>query len=65
MYCRMGRGKGMLSSLQERVNAFFYKCEYLKECDKITLSRSLGSTADFVLRYLQPQGFDEVLEFLA
>lgn len=55
----------MLSSLQERVNAFFYKCEYLKECDKITLSRSLGSTADFVLRYLQPQGFDEVLEFLA
>jgi hypothetical protein len=32
----MGRVKGMLSSLQERIDGFFYKCEYLKECDKVT-----------------------------
>jgi hypothetical protein len=32
----MGRVKGMLIGLQERIDGVFYKCEYLKECDKVT-----------------------------
>jgi hypothetical protein len=32
----MGKQKGMLSNIQKRVDGFFYKCEYIKECDKIT-----------------------------
>jgi hypothetical protein len=32
----MGRVKGMFNGLQERIDGVFYKCEYLKECDKVT-----------------------------
>jgi hypothetical protein len=32
----MGRVKGMFIGLQERIDGVFYKCEYLKECDKVT-----------------------------
>jgi hypothetical protein len=32
----VGRAKGMFSDLQERIGGVFYKCEYLKECDKVT-----------------------------
>jgi len=31
-----GRKKGVLSSLQQKVDGFFYTCEYIKECDKLT-----------------------------
>lgn len=26
----------MFTGLKERFDAFFYKCEYIKECDKVT-----------------------------
>lgn len=32
----MGKSKGILSGLQHRVDGFFYSCEYIKECDKVT-----------------------------
>ena len=32
----MGRKKVMLSSLQDRFDGFFYKCGYLKDCDKVS-----------------------------
>jgi hypothetical protein len=28
--------KGMLSSLQQKIEGFFHTCEYIKECDKLT-----------------------------
>ena len=30
------RVKEGFSGLKERIDAVFYKCEYLKECDKVT-----------------------------
>jgi hypothetical protein len=33
---KVGKTKGILSGLQHRVDGFFYSCEYLKECDKVT-----------------------------
>ncbi|NLF89010.1 hypothetical protein GX563_09340 [Candidatus Bathyarchaeota archaeon] len=32
----MGKTKQVLSGLQRRVDGFFYCCEYIKECDKVT-----------------------------
>jgi len=32
----VGKTKGVLSGLQRRVDGFFYCCEYIKECDKVT-----------------------------
>ncbi len=32
----MGKLEGTIRSLQERVDGFFYRCEYIKECDKVT-----------------------------
>ena len=32
----MERVKGAFNSIQEKIDGFFYKCEYLKECDKVT-----------------------------
>ncbi len=32
----MGKIKGVLAGLQERVDGFFYSCEYIKECSKVT-----------------------------
>jgi hypothetical protein len=32
----VSKSKGILGDLQRRVNGFFYNCEYIKECDKIT-----------------------------
>jgi hypothetical protein len=32
----VGRVKEAFTGLQERVDAVFYKCEYIKECDKVT-----------------------------
>ena len=31
-----GEEKGVFKGLQERIDGVFYKCEYLKECDKVT-----------------------------
>jgi hypothetical protein len=32
----VGKNKGILAGLQRRVDGFFYSCEYIKECDKVT-----------------------------
>jgi hypothetical protein len=32
----VGKSKGILAGLQRRVDGFFYSCEYIKECDKVT-----------------------------
>jgi hypothetical protein len=32
----MGKIKGVFAGLQQRVNGFFYTCEYIKECSKVT-----------------------------
>ncbi len=32
----MLRIKGAVTGFQDRLDGFFYKCEYLKECDKVT-----------------------------
>jgi hypothetical protein len=42
---KMGRKRGMLSNLQNRVDRFFYNCEYLKECDKTTPQCSHGGNS--------------------
>jgi hypothetical protein len=31
----MGRVKGIFTNFQKKVDAVFYRCEYLKECDKV------------------------------
>jgi hypothetical protein len=41
----MGRKKGMLSSLQDRFDGFFYKCGYLKDCDKVSPNADTAETA--------------------
>ena len=32
----MEREKGIFSGLQRAIDGFFYKCEYIKECNKVT-----------------------------
>lgn len=32
----MGKLKGALVELQKKVDSFFYTCEYIKECDKVS-----------------------------
>jgi hypothetical protein len=32
----MGKIKGALVGLQHRVDGFFYSCEYIKDCNKVT-----------------------------
>jgi hypothetical protein len=32
----VAKSKGILGDLQRRVDGFFYSCEYIKECDKLT-----------------------------
>lgn len=32
----MGKVKDVFTGLQDRINGVFYKCEYIKECDKVT-----------------------------
>ena len=44
----MARVKGMLSGLQERIDGVFYKCEYLKECDKVTPQCDMEETVTAV-----------------
>ncbi|MGD6850603.1 MAG: hypothetical protein ACQCN6_00920 [Candidatus Bathyarchaeia archaeon] len=35
----------MLSNLGKRFDEFFYKCEYIKECSKVTLQCSEGGNS--------------------
>jgi hypothetical protein len=32
----MGKVNGAFSGLMQKVNSVFYKCEYLKECSKVS-----------------------------
>jgi len=32
----LGKVKAVFTGLQERIDGFFYKCEYIKQCDKVT-----------------------------
>ena len=32
----MEKRKGLFSGFQERIEGVFYRCEYIKECDKVT-----------------------------
>lgn len=41
----MGKLKGALEGLQKRVDGFFYTCEYIDECDKVTLQCREGGNS--------------------
>ena len=41
----LGKNEGILSGLKRRVDGFFYSCEYIKECDKVTIQCHEGGSS--------------------
>ncbi|NLB76258.1 MAG: hypothetical protein GX799_07315 [Crenarchaeota archaeon] len=41
----MGKLKGALIGLQQKVDGIFYSCEYIKECDKVTFQCREGGNS--------------------
>ncbi len=39
------RVKGAFVGLQERIDGFFYSCEYIKECDKVSKQCRAGGNS--------------------